>query len=156
MLHIPEKRMVVTATPPVTTNGGVTCDYISMKNVIRAYIICTLTQAVGHATGIDPIQATAVAGTGAKAFAKTLPIWANEDVAASDALVKKTAAVTYNVTNDIKNKKVIFQIDADKLDVANSFDCIGVTVDDSSQATNLVNVEYVLEMRYPGASVIVD
>lgn len=156
MLNIPEKRKVVTGTSPVTTNGGVTCDYISMKNVIRAYIIVTLTQAAGHATGIDPVQATAVAGTGAKAFAKTLPIWANEDTAASDTLVKQAAAVTYNVTNDIKNKKVIFQIDAEKLDVDNSFDCIGVTVDDSSQATNLVNVEYVLEMRYPQASIIVD
>jgi len=156
MLNIPEKRKIVTGSAPVTTNGGVTCDYISMKNVIRAYIILTFTQAVGHATGIDPVQATAVAGTGAKAFAKTLPIWANEDTAASDALVKKTQAVTYNVAADIKGKKVIFQIDAEKLDVNNSFDCIGVTVDDSLQVTNLVNVEYVLEMRYPQNSVITD
>jgi len=156
MLHIPEKRMVVTGASPVTTSSAVTADYICMKNVIRAYIIVTLTQAAAHATGIDPVQATAVAGTSAKAFTKTLPIWANEDVAASDALTAQTAAVTYNVTADIKNKKVIFQIDADKLDVANSFDCIGVTLDASSEATNFVNIEYILEMRYPGKSVIVD
>lgn len=156
MLHIPEKRMVVTGASPVTTNSAVTADYISMKNVIRAYIIVTLTQAAAHATGIDPVQATAVAGTAAKAFTKTLPIWANEDVAASDTLTAQTAAVTYNVTADIKNKKIIFQIDAEKLDVANSFDCIGVTLDASSEATNFVNIEYILEMRNPGKSVIVD
>ena len=36
------------------------------------------------------------------------PIWANEDTATSDTLVAQTAAVTYNVTNDIKKKQVIF------------------------------------------------
>jgi hypothetical protein len=125
-----------------------------MANVLRAYIVVTLKQAVGHATGIDPVQATAVGGDGAKPFVKTLPIWSNEDVSAASTLTAQTAAVTYNVANTVKTKKVIFMIDSEKLDVANGFDCIGVTIDDSSQATNFCNVEYVLEMRYPEAEVI--
>ena len=155
-LEYPNKFEVVTGTSPVATNGGVTADYISMKGVLRAIVIVTLKQAVGHATGIDPVQATAVAGTSAKAFAKTLPIWSNEDTGASDTMVKQTSAVTYNVTNDVKSKKVIFIVDAEKLDVDNSFDCLGVTVDDSSQATNLVNIEYLLEKRYQGVTTITD
>lgn len=154
MLHIPEKHHVVTAAGAVTTNGGVTGDYISMKNVIRAFIVVTLKQAVGHATGIDPVQATAVDGTGAKALAKTVPIWANEDVSAASLLTRQTDAVTYNVAATAKTKKIIFQVDADKLDIANGFDVLGVTVDDSSQATNFVNIEYVLEMRHQGVEVI--
>ena len=154
MLQIPEKYHVVTGAACVTTDGGVTADYISMENVIRAYIIVTLKQAVGHATGIDPVQATALDGTGAKAFAKTLPIWSNADAATSSTLTRQTSAVTFNVAATAKNHKIIFCVDAEKLDVDNDFDVLGVTVDDSSEATNFVNIEYVLEMRYPGAEVI--
>jgi len=69
MLTIPEKFKIVDASAgPVTTNGGVTCDYVSLKNVHRAWIVASFTQAVGHATGIDPKQATAVAGTGTRFF----------------------------------------------------------------------------------------
>ena len=154
MLDIKRIHKIVTATPPVTTNGGVTCDYISMKNVHRAWIVATFTQAVGHATGIDPVQSTVVAGSDAKAFTKTLPIWSNADAVTNSTLTRQTSAVTFNLAATAKHHKVIFQIDAEKLDVANSFDCIGVTIDDSSQATNLVNVEYLLEMRFPDAEVI--
>lgn len=149
-----EKYHVVTGVAGTTTNGGITCDYISMENVIRAYIIVTLKQAVGHATGIDPVQATAVDGTGATAFTKTLPIWSNADAAAGSLLTKQTAALTFNVAATAKTHKVIFQVDAEKLDVNDNYDVLGCTIDDSSQATNIANVEYLLVMRYPGVEVI--
>lgn len=151
---LPERFKIVDASAgPVTTNGGVTCDYVSLKNVHRAWIVASFTQAVGHATGIDPQQATAVAGTGAKALTNNCPIWENEDTATSDTLVAQTAAKTINVTNDVKKKQVIFEIDPAKhFDLANGFDVLGCTVDDSSQATNFVSVIYVLETRYPSAT----
>ena len=91
---LPESLKIVDASGgPVTTDGGVTCDYVSLKNVQRAWIIASFTQAAGHATGIDPIQATAVAGTSAKPFVNTLPIWANEDTATSDTLTRATDAI---------------------------------------------------------------
>lgn len=152
MFTFPEDCKIVQGANPQTTNGGVTGDYVSLKNVHKAWIVAEFTQAVGHATGIDPMQATAVAGTGAKAFTNTLPIWANEDVAASDTLVRQTDAVTYNVTNDVKNKTVIIEIDPAKMDKANGFDVLGCAVDDSSQATNLVSITYVLKTRYPQAT----
>ena len=61
--------------------------------------------------------------------------------------VRQTDAVTYDVTADVKNKMVIFQIDPAQLDTANSFDVLGCTIDDSSEATNIANVIYVLEMK---------
>ena len=147
---IPEKLKTVQGSSPATTNGGITCDYISMKNVQRAWIIVSLTQAAGHATGIDPVQASAVDGTGAKALTDSVPIWANEDTAAADTMVRQTDAVTYNVSADVKNKVVVFQVDPAYFDHANGFDVLGVTVDDSSQATNFASVTYVCQMRYAG------
>ncbi len=148
MINIPESLFPIVATSPVTTNGGVTCDYVSMKNIHTLYAVVTLTQAVGHATLLTPTQATAVAGTSAKVMANVLPIWADEDVATSDTLVRQTDALNHTVSADIKNKIVVFRIDAEKLDGANSFDCVTIVAADSSQATNFINVNYFAVPRY--------
>jgi len=152
MKFIPEDLIPVVGAAPATTNGGITASYISLKNAQKAWIVVVLKQAVGHATAITPKQATAVAGTGAKNFEKDLEIWANEDVATSDALIQKAAAKSYTVANTAKNKLVVFAIDPAKLDTANGFDCIGVSIADSGQATNLASVLYLVESRYPGAT----
>jgi len=146
--NLVENFKVISGTTPVTTNGGVTGDYVSLKNANKAWIVCKLTQAVGHATALAPKQATAVAGTGVKVFANTLKINANEDTSASDTLAAQTAAVNYSVTNDIKNKIVVFEIDPADLDTANDFDCITLVASDSSQATNFIDVTYILDMKY--------
>lgn len=152
-LTLPQDFKIVDATAgPVTTNGGVTSDYVSLKNVHRAWIVVQLTQAVGHATSIAVRQATAVAGTGVKAITVAVPIWMNADTAASDTLVAQTAAVSQAVAADVKKKMVIFQVDPATLDLANSFDCLNFTVSDSSQATNFVCGVFVLYMRYKQAT----
>jgi hypothetical protein len=152
-MSFPEEFKIVDASAgPVTTNGGVTCDFVSLKNAHKAWIVASFTQAVGHATGIDPTQSTVVAGTDAKALTTNVPIWLNEDTAASDTLVAQTAAKTLNVTNNIKKKQVIFEIDPSGFDVEDGFDVLGCTVDDSSEATNFVSVLYILQMRYKQAT----
>ena len=152
-ISLPENFKIVAATAgPVTSNGAVTCDYVSLKNVHMAWIVVTMDQAVGHATAITPKQATAVAGTGVKVLSNSVPIWANEDVAASDTLVAQTAAANYSVTNDIKVKHVVFEIDPASLDMANDFDCLGCLVADSSQATDFVSINYFLQTRYAQAT----
>lgn len=154
--HVPEEIAVVVLTPPVTTNGGVTTDYISLKNVHKATIVATFTQAVGHATGIDPVQATAVDGTGAKAITNTVPIWANTDISSTSVLTRQTDAITYNLDAGATNQIVTMDIDPAGFDVANGFDVLGVTVDDSSQATNFVSIVALLTMRYSNQNVITD
>lgn len=152
-LNLPQQCKIVDAVAGcVTTNGGVTSDYVSLKNVHKAWIVVQMTQAVGHATVIAVRQATAVAGTGVKAITVSVPIWENEDTAASDTLVKQTDAVSLTVTNDIKKKMVIFEVDPRTLDQANSFDCLNFTISDSSQATNFASGMFILLERYAQAT----
>ena len=146
--NLPEATKIVQLTGPVTTNGGVTSDYVSLKNAIKAWIVVDMNQAVGHATLLTPKQASAVDGTGAKALTNNINIWANEDVAASDTLASQTAAKNYTVTNDIKKKQIVFEIDVAGLDLANSFDCVNLVSADSSQATNFINATIYIDTRY--------
>lgn len=154
--RIPEEAVPVVLTPPVTTNGGVTGDYISLKLAHMVYVVLTFTQAVAHATGIDITQATAVDGSDVKAITNTLPIWANEDISLTSVLVRKTDAITYNLTADAKNKIVILQVDPAGFDVANGFDCMGLTIDDSSEATDLVSAVAYVVPRYKDSNYIID
>ena len=143
-----ENFKIVQGANPKTTNGGFTADYVSLKNVNKAFILVELTQAAAHATLLTPKQATAVAGTGVKVLTNNCEILANEDTASADTLTRQTAAKNYTVTADIKNKTVIFEIDPATLDTANDFDCITITAADSSEATNFASVTYLLDMKY--------
>ena len=109
LLSLPEQMKIVDATAgPVTTNGGVIGDYISIKNAGRLYIVCSLTQAVGHATLLTPQRATAVVGSDVTALANNVRIWANEDTASSDTLVLQTAALNFTVNSSVSKKMIIF------------------------------------------------
>jgi len=146
--QLPTAYKIVSGTAPVTTNGGVTADYVSLKNALKCYIVVELKQAVGHATLLTPTQASAVDGTGAKVLTDNVQLWVNADTAASDTLVVQTAAKNYTVANDVKSKLIVFEIVPHSLDVANSFDCITLVAANSSQATNFISVTYLLEMKY--------
>ncbi len=154
-INLTEPTYVV-LTPPVTTNGGVTTDYISMKNVHKARLICTFKQAASHATSVAPKQASAVAGTGVKVLTNALPIWLNSDVSASSVLVRQTDAVNQACAAGTTDQIIIMDIDPAGFDHANGFDCLGCAVSDSSQATNFVSVVAELWMRYPNIDVITD
>ena len=154
--RIPEEAVPVVLTPSVTTNGGVTTDYISLKLAHMVYLEFIFTQAVGHATGIDVTQATAVAGTAVKAITNTLPIFSNTDISLTSVLTRRTDAITYNLPATAKNMIVTMQVDPSGFDVANGFDCLGVTIDDSSQASNLVCVVAHVVPRYKDSNYIVD
>jgi len=155
-LKIPEGITPVVLSAPATTNGGVTTDYISLKNAHMVFLVATFKQAATHATGIDPTQATAVAGTGVKAITNTLPIWKNADISATSVLTRLTDAITANCTAGTTDQIIIMQIDPAGLDVNNDFDCLGCTVDDSSEATNFVSVVAYVVPRYKDVNFIVD
>ena len=142
-------KIVSLSQGPVTTNGAITSDVVSLKNAIKATIIVDLTQAVGHASVITLKQATDVAA-GTNADGPVSRIWANEDVATSDTLVAQTAALSYTVTNDIKKKQVVIEVDPASL--TDTYDCIYVTVGDSSQATNFANITALIETNFQRAT----
>ena len=153
-IGLPETFKIVDASAgPVTTNGGVTCDYVSLKNVIRAWILASFTQAVGHATTVQPQKATAVAPTGATSVTSSYRGWKNEDTAATDTLVAATAATSFAVANTVKKKQILIEIDLQSADFnGTTYDVLGCTISDSSQATNFVSVLYFLETKYAGAT----
>jgi hypothetical protein len=148
---LPQNLKTVQLFNPKTTNAALSSQVISLKHAHKAWLVLEFTQAVGHATTPTLNQATSIAA-GTNKAGPTVPIWANEDVAASDTLVKKTDAASYAVTNDIKNKQVIFEIDPARLDQANGYDCVYVTIGTSSQATNFVSATAYLQERYQQAT----
>lgn len=148
---VPEKYKMVAALNPATDAAGRTGAYVSLKNVNLAYIVVHITQGNAATIALSINQATAVAGTSAKAITASVPIWSNLDVSASDALVRRTDAVSYTTDAGVKNKIVVFQIDPATLDVANGFDCIAV-VTGSSNVANITQAVYLLDERYQQAT----
>lgn len=144
--QMPANIKPVELIAPKTTNAALTSKTVSLKHAHKAWAVFHFTNAAGFASTPTLIQATDIAAATNKA-GPTVDIWANEDTAATDTLVKKTAGASYAVAADIKNKIVIFEIDPSRLDVNNGYDCIYFTMGTSSQATNFVSADlYVLNV----------
>jgi hypothetical protein len=75
-----------------------------------------------------------------------VPIWANEDCAATDTLVEQTPAVAFTTSAAQKHKLVIFEIDPALLTLADA-DCIKV-VTAASDVTNITSALYICAMKY--------
>lgn len=134
--------------PAADAAGRASTVYVSLKNAIAALITVYVDQGAASTILLSPLQATAVAGTSAKAV-PAVPIKSNLDCAASDTLVRRTDAATYTTDAGVKKKIVQFQIDPSALDVENSFDCIGISTGASS-ASNITSAIIQIESRYPG------
>lgn len=150
-LSLPQHLKIVQMLKPQTTNGALTSQVISLKNAHKAWIVLEFTQAAGFASTPTLQQATSIAA-GTNKAGPSVPIWANEDTAASDTLVRKSDAASYAVAADVKNKQVVFEIDPARLDGANGYDCIYLTMATSSQASNFVSATAYLDTRYKQAT----
>lgn len=173
--HFVEKNQVVSGFLPVAMNAGApSVDYVSMKDYGRCAII--FFKAIGT-NGDDPtitlLQATAVAGTGAKALNITR---VDKKQAASNLLATGIFATstpgspaTHDtfLTNTWTNSDlaeqaavVIIDVKAEDLDIDNGFDCITVTIADVGTNAQLGCLLFVLhEPKYaavPLPSAIVD
>lgn len=150
-LTLPEKFKIVDGSAgAVTTNGAVTCDYVSLKNAHKVWILASFNQAVGHATTVQPMMATTVAGAGATAITASVRWWMNAATATTDTLVRQTDGTIATLGAGIAAHQVIIEIDPAAL--AESYDVLGCVVSDSSQATNFVSVVYFLETQYQQAT----
>jgi hypothetical protein len=121
--QIPANLKPDAAVQPEDHQRTLTSQVISLKNAHKAWLVLDFTQAVGHATTPTLNQATSIAA-GTNKAGPTVDIWANEDCAATDTLVKQTAGASYAVTNDVKKKQVVFEIDPTRLDVNGGYDCV--------------------------------
>ena len=153
-LFLPEHCKLVDATGgPANTFAETTCDYVSLKDTIMAWIVLQFEQATGHETVIQPQVATSVLPTGATSITFEADIWSNEDTATSDTLVKRTSATSYYVEDDVASKMVVIKIDPSKVVAQGSaYDCIGCVISDSKAQANFVCGLYVLQQRMPEAT----
>jgi len=145
---LPQFCKITDALAPATDAAGRSSLYISLKNYHKAFLVVHITQGNAATILLTVNQATAIAGTGTKVLAIAVPIWANLDTVAAEALVKATDAVNYTTDAGVKNKIVVFEIDPARLDVAGGFDCINV----STGASNVANITqamwYLMPSRY--------
>lgn len=144
--NYPEGVFPVSATAgAVTTNGGVTCDNISLKEAQMVYIDIHLTQAVGHATAFTPLVGTAVA-TCATALPNNVEIWYGNTSTTVTTLAKQTAAKVFTMGAGVTGTvHIIFKIDPA---ACGAYDCLGMTIGNSAQATNFASVQYLIVPRY--------
>ena len=146
-----QAKIVMGCAPAALTTTAGDGDYVSMKGYNRLTMIIPVLNATTVTGGaITVLQATAVAGTSAKALALTR-MWANIDCGASDTLTK-TAVTNNTFTTDTTNSKqllYVVEVLASDLDIANGFDC--VRVDSASMANAVGSVVYILDgARYGG------
>ena len=138
MLQMPEGIFPVTMIVPVSNAGGLTSDYVSLKNAQMAWVDVHLSQTVGNATAFTIERATHVAGTGHVAIANVVPIWYGNVTTASNALTRQTDAVGFTMDVGVTGSvRIIFQIDPASL--GSTFDVISF-VSAASGLANLISV----------------
>lgn len=151
MCNIPEKDKPVEAITP-QVGGAITGAYVSLRDAELCFVLAHINQANVATVAITIEQATDVAGTGSKPITNAVPIWANQDCAATDALVRQVDSVTFITSAALKQKLVVFQIDPAHLDVNNGFDCITVKTA-ASDVANITAAQYILgDLRYGGST----
>lgn len=149
---LPQQMKVVEALAPAADAAGRTGAYVSLKNAAKAYVMVHLTQGNAATVLISVLQASDIAGTGAKALGNAVPIWVNQDTSLGDTLVRQADGLSFTTSAAVKNKQVIVEVDATALDVNNGFDCIAVSTG-ASNAANVTQAQYLLaELRYGQAA----
>jgi len=151
MSQIPEKDKPVEAITP-QDGGAITGAYVSLRDAEMCFVLVNINQANAATVDITIEQATDVAGTGSKVITNVVQIWANQDCAATDALVRQVDAVSFTTSAALKQKLVVFQINPAHLDGNNGFDCITVRTA-ASDVTNITAAQYILgDLRYGGST----
>lgn len=130
-------------TPAADAAGRTSAVYKSMKNAHKGSLIFKVTQGNSATVLVTPLQATHVAGTGSKPLTANVPIYTKLDIATSDVWVRQADGKNYTTDAAVKTKYVRFDIDPDALDIANNFDCVGVSTG-ASHASNITSADMIL------------
>lgn len=151
-IYVPETILPVHLLAPAADAAGRTSVYLSLKNAVKAWIVCYIDQANAATVLLTPLQATAVAGTSSKALTAVTRVWADLDCAASNTIARATDAANYTTDAGVKKKIVIFEIDRLKsLDVDGGFDCIGISTG-ASNAANITSALLVVQLSHQSAT----
>ncbi len=146
---LPEKYKIVQLYVGQGTTAQVTTDTINLKNAQMCWLVVNLDTTASSACLVTPMRATDVTPTGGVVLANVVPIWVNVNVAATDTLVRATAALNYTTIADAYYKQLIFEIDPANL--GSTYDCVYMTLG-ALAATEALCVEAIIETRYPQAT----
>ncbi len=125
---------LVSVLSPAADAAGRTGAWVSVIGARRIYLIAMIAQGNAATVALTPQQATSTVGAGAKAIAAR--IWADLDAASLDALVRQTDAASFTTDAALKNKIVLFEIDAAALDTNGGYN----TVNLSTGPSNVANI----------------
>lgn len=134
-----EQIKTVVGLAPITPSTSVP-DYVSLKNYSKLTVQIFIDNgATVTGSAITLKQAQAVANTGEKALAFDT-VYANIDVANTDALTATAVASNTFTTLNTDNLNLHYQIEVDPatLDVANGFDCVRVGTGNAVNAVTCV------------------
>jgi len=145
---LPESYKIVQGYVGQGTTALVSADCVSLKNALKCWIVVNLDTTASSACALVPMRATDVAKTGGAVLTSVCEIWANVNTAATDTLVRATAAVNYTTIADAYYKQIIFEVDPASL---GAYDCLYITIG-ALAATEALCVEYIIETRYPQAT----
>jgi hypothetical protein len=139
-LSVAEEKFISAADPKNYTGAAMADKYVSLKNHSRLTILIQTGAWAGGTAAVTLLQATAVAGTGAKAlgFAKQF-----NDVATSGTLVE-TAVVSDTFNIGTASKLWVIEVDAASLDLAGGFDCVTLGIATPGANADLYSVSYIL------------
>ena len=147
-LSLPETFKIVQLYCGQGTTALVTTDAVSLKNAQNCWLVVNLDCTASSNPACTPMRATDVALTGGAVLGSNVEIWSNLNTAATDTLVRRTAAANYTPGASAYYKQVIFEIDPASL---GDYDCIYMTIG-ALAATEALCVEAFIETRYPQAT----
>lgn len=140
---LPEQSQQVTLLPPAADAAGRTAaSAVTLKNGHKAYVIFTINGGAASTVLCTVLQCSDVAKTGAKAI-PAVPVWSNLAEATSSTLVRQTDAVSQTTDAALTQKRIVFEIDPGKLDIANGFKCLTVSTGASS-VSNITAAEIIV------------
>lgn len=139
-LRLLDQLNIISAIKPLDLNGAAEAgDWVSLKGYSRmAIVFFASVGSNGTDITLTIEQATAVAGTGAKALDVTEYFHkSGADLAAVADWTKVTQAAGNTITrtnNDVADQMYVIDIQAEDLDIANDFDCVRVSANDPGAA----------------------
>lgn len=143
--------------------NAVTCDTVSLKNVLKGWWLIHHNGANDTDLVLTPTQATDVASATNKATSAVHRIWRDVDAGTtSDTLAEITAAASLTIDPATQNPVMaVIEIDPDlHLDRENGYDC-AYLADSGGHANNTVGIYFLALMKYQGqgalsTSIIID
>lgn len=135
--------------------------FVSLKNYGKAvFVLFKEAGTAGDDVNVDMQQATAVAGTSAKDLDTITTYWTKQaatDLTATGTFTKNTQSAASEINFDATSAEqillAVWEVNAEQLDTANGFDCVGcnVSLDASGGAQKGVVLVLLCDPKYPQA-----